>query len=85
MNDHATIHAATSRAEAKADLFDDGKLSADPHVRSLQRIKRCRALLAQVNGILSVYQQWDILTWVNSAELRDIEFTLKNIVTAHKQ
>ena len=81
-----TIHAATSHAEAKADLFDDGNLDYEnPHVRSLQRIARCRALLAQVNGILSVYQRNQSLTWGNSAELQDIEFTLKNIVTAHNQ
>lgn len=82
----ATIHAATSHAEAKSDLFDDGNLDHEnPHVRCLQRIARCRALLAQVNGILSVYQLNKSLTWGHSAELQDIEFTLKNIVTAHNQ
>lgn len=81
-----TIHSATIHAEAKADLFDDCNLDHEnQHVRSLQRIARCRALLAQVNGILSVYQRNQSLTWGHSAELQDIEFTLQNIVTAHKQ
>lgn len=82
----ATIHAATSHAEAKADLFDDGNLDHEnPHVRCLQRIARCRALLAQANGILSVYQRNKSLTWADSGTLASIEESLKTIVEDHKQ
>lgn len=86
MNDTATIHAATSHAEAVANLYDDGPLDHEnPRVRCLQRIARCRALLAEINGILSGYQRGQSLTWGNSGDLADIEQSLKNIIENHKQ
>lgn len=82
----ATIHAATSHAEAVANLYDDGPLDHEnPHVRCLQRIARCRAMLAQVNGILSGYQRRPSFAWGNSGDLADIELSLKNIIENHKQ
>lgn len=82
----STIHAATSHAKAKADLFDDGNLDNENlRVRCLQRAKRCRALLSEINWILNNYQQKPQVTWADSGNLANIEHSLKTIAEDYKQ